>query len=89
MMTEENKLCALRTTIGSTVDYKGHLCEIIEILEDGPFLVLRCIDDGEEIQANQFGEAHRRAPETLTVPVFNKGTSDFNSFIARLIERVA
>lgn len=88
-MTDESKLCALRTTIGSTVDYKGHHCEIIEILEDGPFLVLRCIEDKEEIQPNQFGEAHRRAPETLTVPVFNKGTSEFNPFIARLIERAA
>lgn len=88
-MTDESKLCELRTTIGSVVDYKGHRCEIIEILEDGPYLVLRCIEDDNIIQPNQFGEAHRRAPETLTVPVFNKGTSDFNPFIARLIERAA
>lgn len=88
-MTSEPKLCELRKTIGSHVDYKGADCEIIEILEDGPYLVLRDVAHDAIIQPNQFGEAHRRTPETFTVPVFTKGTQEFNPFIARLVSNVA
>lgn len=72
----------LRHIIGKQLNYKGHNCEIIEVLEDGPQLVLRNldvesmdVDNGDArnpIQPNQFGEAHRRTPETFTVPALDK-----------------
>lgn len=72
----------LRHIIGKQLNYKGHNCEIIEVLEDGPQLVLRNldvenveVDNGDTrnpIQPNQFGEAHRRTPETFTVPALDK-----------------
>lgn len=78
-MTSED----LRHIIGKQLNYKGYACEIIEVLEDGPQLVLRILDSEPEeselggdiknpIQANQFGEAHRRTPETFTVPALDK-----------------
>lgn len=71
----------LRQAIGKQLNYKGHRCEIIEILEDGPQLVLRNLDfdhnaepsdSRNPIQPNQFGEAHRRTPETFTVTAVDK-----------------
>lgn len=72
----------LRHIIGRQLNYKGHNCEIIEVLEDGPQLVLRNLDFDEintlqsesrnPIQPNQFGEAHRRTPETFTIAALDK-----------------
>jgi hypothetical protein len=84
----------LRHIIGKQLNYKGHSCEIIEVLEDGPQLVLRNLDynpiadeanDGRNpIQPNQFGEAHRRTPETFTVPALDKNQRPI-AFLEKLV----
>lgn len=87
----------LRHIIGKQLNYKGHQCEVIEVLEDGPQLVLRNLDllgpqdeaqDGNggrnPIQPNQFGEAHRRTPETFTVPALDKNQQPI-AFLQTLI----
>lgn len=59
----------LRDLIGRRVRYRGDLFEVFEILEhDPPALILRN-DAHLRIQPDQHGDAHRRAPETVTVPV--------------------
>lgn len=84
----------LRHIIGQQLNYKGHACEVIEVLEDGPQLVLRNLDvanaEDQElsrnpIQPNQFGEAHRRTPETFTVPALDKNAQPI-PFLQTLIQ---
>lgn len=58
----------LRDMIGVTVRHEGTYCKIIEVLEDGPQLVLIDLDT-DSIQADQFGNAHRRAPQAYIIPV--------------------
>jgi len=80
----------LRQIIGEQVNYKGKMCEIIEIIESDSLenlsLVLE-VNQQTAIQANQFGEAHRRTPETLTIPVYPKGKRHPAPFISQLIEK--
>ncbi len=63
-------LAQLRNMIGLRVRHGDLLCEIIEILDDGPTLVLKDIRHAI-IQSNKFGDATRRVPETHTVPVLS------------------
>jgi hypothetical protein len=73
----------LHNLIGHEVEFAGSLCQIIEILEDGPALILQQRQHLTTIQADQHGEAHRRVPTTITIQVFDQqGTilhADFHS----------
>ncbi|MCK5640631.1 MAG: hypothetical protein KAJ19_07535 [Gammaproteobacteria bacterium] len=60
----------LRILIGRQVQHHGIDCQVIEILEDGPALILQDSEMHRGVQADQFGEAHRLVVETYTVPVF-------------------
>ena len=62
----------LRDFIGHDVRYEGRDCCIIEILEDGPALVLQHNTSMTTIQADQHGEAHRKVPSTITIEVMDK-----------------
>lgn len=61
----------LRNLIGHEVIFAGIPCQIIEILEDGPSLILQHHHQLTTIQADQHGEAHRKVPTTITIPVFD------------------
>lgn len=63
-------LVPLRELIGTRLRYQGRLYKVIDLLEEEVELVLESVD-GVAIQTDQFGEAHRRVPETLTVPVWD------------------
>lgn len=67
----------LRGLIGTAVRHGEVDCRIIEVLEDGPSLVLQS-DMGQSIQPDQYGEAHRWVPHTLTIPVFNDDGTELN-----------
>ncbi len=72
-MSEINiTLQQLRSMIGLKVYHLGIPCTIVEVLEDGPSLVLIDQDD-EKIQPDQYGNPLRKVPRTFTVPVL---TSD-------------
>ncbi len=60
----------LRILIGRQVQHHGIGCQIIEVLEDGPALILQDSEMHRGVQADQFGEAHRLVVETYTVSVF-------------------
>ena len=70
----------LRSMIGLKVRYHGNLCQVVEVLEDGPALVL--MDQRKplprSIQADQHGEAHRRVPQTHTITIFGDDGEEFN-----------
>jgi len=61
----------LRGMIGIKLYHNNKACQVIEVLEDGPSLVLQYFENN--IQKNQHGDAHRRVPETFCIPVL---TSD-------------
>jgi len=65
----EIDLRTLRTFIGKQVEYAGSPCEIIEVLEDIPAVVLQSLEPHHHIQINGMGQAHRRAPRTYTLAV--------------------
>ena len=72
----------LRNMIGVEVWHEGTRCEVLEVLEDGPSLIL-VNADGATIQTDQFGNPSRRVPQTHAVPVLsNDGTALHPAFLA-------
>ena len=86
-MTDTNFLedvTLLRSLIGVQVQYRGTLCQVIEILEDDPALILQELAQHPAIQADQHGEAHRRVQPTITVPVLDKEGKNYSADFAAL-----
>lgn len=67
-----SELQALRHAIGRVVQFRGQPCRIMEILDDGPSVVIECLDANKAIQANQFGDANRRVAQTLSIRIFDQ-----------------
>ncbi|MFZ5593176.1 MAG: hypothetical protein ACOY4D_02725 [Pseudomonadota bacterium] len=68
----------LRGLIGRRVRYRGADCQIIEVLEDEPAVILQDCEQHTMIQPDQLGEAHRRVPSTFTVPILSGDRSEIN-----------
>jgi hypothetical protein len=68
----------LRNLIGQEVDYEGRGCMIIEIVEDIPAVILQYHEPSTTIQPDQHGEAHRKVPRTITLPVMDEEGSGYN-----------
>jgi hypothetical protein len=62
----------LRSLIGKHVEYGGHACQVIEILDSEKSIVVRCEGKERVIQGNQFGEANRRVQQHHTLPLFDE-----------------
>jgi len=62
----------LRLLVGKSVEYRGHACRIIEVLDSENALVVRCEGSQRVIQSNQFGEATRRVQQCHTLPLFDE-----------------
>ena len=62
----------LRLLVGKSVEYRGHTCRIIEVLDSENALVVRCEGMQRVIQSNQFGEATRRVQQCHTLPLFDE-----------------
>ena len=77
----------LRKLIGGRARHQGRVYEIVEVLEDGPALVLQS-DDDNTIQADQLGEAHRRVPQTIEIPLplTESGAVDIESLDLELLD---
>lgn len=72
-MIDQTLMRQLHALLGRHVEYSGHTCQIIEILDSERSLVIRCEGKDRVIQGNQFGEATRRVQETHTLPLFDEG----------------
>ena len=66
----DNLVNHLQSLLGQTLTYQGERCTIIELLESENTLVLQCDTHRPVIQANQYGDASRRAPNYLSLPIF-------------------
>lgn len=71
----------LRMLIGRGVQWHGVRCEVVEVLDDGPALVLRSEDAARHIQGDRHGEAVRRAPDTFEVPVLDDAGNAHPDFV--------
>lgn len=69
----------LRTMIGLHVHYRGVHCVVLEILEDGPAIVLEDREQHTNIQPDQHGEAHRKVPRTYTIHIYNAERIEFST----------
>lgn len=76
-------LLELRELIGREAVLDGVHCQVIEILERGPCVVV-CEIRHTEIQPDQFGEAHRRVPRTHTVPLMSQIGNDLHPVVRTL-----
>ena len=74
----------LRGMIGLKVRHHGLSCQVIEVLEDGPSLVLQNCKMVSTIQANQFGDANRRVPQTQTIPVLSPDKTELHALFLSL-----
>lgn len=70
----------MQRLIGRHIQYQGCHCEIIEVLAEGPAVVLYRHKPGV-IQANLFGEAVRKAPNTFTLPLYSRVADDLHPAI--------
>ncbi len=68
----------IRSMIGLRVFFEENHCQIIEILDDGPLLVLQTLEHRSSIQADQHGEAHRKVPKTYTIPILSPDHMEFS-----------
>lgn len=64
---DTKNLRAFRKLIGKTVRYYGIPYIVVEILEEGPALVLEPQQGGESIQPDSYGRPRRTAPEPVVV----------------------
>jgi len=72
----------LRGMIGVKISHQGVVCKVVEILEDGPSLVLLSIDESH-IQSDQYGNPLRKVPQTFIVPVLNSSGNEIHpAFLA-------
>lgn len=66
----------LRGMIGIKLRHNNKDCQVVEVLEDGPSLVLQTFESN--IQQDQHGTAHRRTPETFCISVLSKDKRELN-----------
>jgi hypothetical protein len=66
-------LSQLRGMIGLRVRFEDAEWQVIEVLEDGPSLVLEGLQQTRALQADQYGETSRWVPHRVTVPVLAEG----------------
>lgn len=82
-MTSVSLLSALRSQLGTEVIHQGVHCRLLEVLDDGPLLILEDCEAHTAIQENQYGGLWRRVPQVYTVPVFTAGTCELHpQFVA-------
>ena len=78
MTTAQVNVEDLQNLIGKEVNYEGGTCKVIEILEDGPALILQQRNTEIGIQCDQHDGAHRRVPQTITIPVIDEKTKELH-----------
>jgi len=76
-------LTQLRGMIGQRVAHQGLRCLIVEVLEQDLELVLQ-IEEHHSIQPDQYGEARRLTPDTITIPVLSLDRTELHAVFLAL-----
>ena len=83
MSTLNITLIQLRGMIGLTVIHQGEGYQVIEVLEQSTELVLMKVQQ-TTIQTDQHGDAHRRVPHTVTIPVLTADRTELHPSLLAL-----
>ena len=87
MATIEFTTEQMRGMIGLRVSLYECQYQVVEILDDGPHIVLESLEHHTSIQADQHGEAHRKVPKTHTIPILTVDRLEFSvEFLALIPE---
>jgi len=89
MIDKPALLKQLRNLIGKRVALHGESFQVIEILPEGPVLVLQSLADETVIQANAQGEASRRVPRITEVQAWIGGEKLLDPRVAAWLESSA
>jgi hypothetical protein len=68
----------LRGLIGQELEYQGIRWRIIEILDEGPQIVLAHAERDNVIQTDQYGQPTRRGREVRSIPLGAELEDDFH-----------
>lgn len=74
----------LHDLVGRHVRYRDRRFVIIDVLTEGPALVLHDPLSPGRIQANQFGDATRLGPATITLPLLDPATGEVHALMRDL-----
>lgn len=77
-MAPQTLVYELRKLIGEAVLHNGVCCRLLEVLEDGPQVVLEDCEANTSIQENQYGGMWRRVPRIYTIPVIDADGKGFH-----------
>ena len=80
MQTNPELYQGLRRLLGQTVEYRGHPLQVIDVLSDGPTLVLA--DQDTEIQADLHGDPRRRVQKTFSIAALDSSGEHLNPLLA-------
>jgi len=84
MNTIEITLNQLRGMIGQKVIHEGMKCQVIEVIETNNCLVLQVHETDKIIQLDQHGDARRRVPGTITIPVLTMDKTELHPLFLAL-----
>lgn len=71
-----NDFDSLKRMVGRPVSYRGRSLRILDVIDDPPMLVLADDSDTRRIQGNAMGEARRRVPGTVEIPLEDPATGE-------------
>ena len=78
-------ILALEKLIGRCGEVEGKWLEVIEIIHDGPQIVLKETGTKTSILNNQYGEANSLTYETFSVPLHSALNDDLHPVIKQLL----
>ena len=71
--------------VGERIIHEGVPCEVIDVLYEGPSLVLARRDSHSDvIQRDEHGDPRRRVPRTYTVPLHSQNGPDLHPVVLKL-----
>jgi len=76
----------LHNLIGQQITHEKKLHVLIEVMDDGPYLVFQCRQD-KTIQCNQYGNAHRKSAPTYTIHCLNEYQDDLHPILKNLLSK--
>lgn len=82
----EATLTLLEALIGRRVAYQGIDYRIIEVLREGPAVVVSPLLGADVIQSDQFGGAKRRVPQTHTLPLLSEVENDLHPVLRDMLD---
>lgn len=76
---------ALKNLIGRSAVIEGKNLEVVEVLQDGPQIILKQTDVKTEILDNQYGEANSMTYRTWSIPLRSSIDNDLHPIIKDLL----